>query len=1143
MKNLFYRTMRITAFLLFFCSFCAFAETVSSQTAKVSIKKDKVALREVLNEIERQTDYLFVYSNDVNVKRLVSINVNHKVVAELLNKIFAEQGISYEMKGNHIVLTKRSGSDTQAVINSSTSQQGSRRIKGIVTDQNGEPIIGASILEKGTSNGTITDFNGVFELNVNADANIQISYIGYITQSLKAVTGKQMQIKLAEDSKTLDEVVVIGFGTQKKVNLTGAVSQVKMDDVLGDRPVTSLGAALQGSVPGFTASSGVKPGDGNSFQVRGLGSINSGGGSPLVLVDNVVFNDLNLINPADIESISVLKDASSAAIYGARASFGVVLITTKKGKRKEKLSINYNNNFSVSSVTNTLKLASPMDMIKTLSDGGYSSIWSGQNISEYMKLLKDYSSNPSTYPKGWTEVNGTKYFLKQNDIIGETFEHGFKQTHNLSAQGGSELINYRISLGYTDEDGILVTNKDSFRKINVSSFINGDITSWLSTSLDFKYNTGKTLYPYLASGSELGLWKTNLPSYHPIGNLPYGTDGEEYPVMTAKNIIEMTNASNTRTDDTRILSRTSLKPFKGFEAILEYSYQISSSDYSAYQNKFYMHQGLAESIKPSTSTTPYTVTKYSTKYTTLNAFATYNATIKDKHNLSLLAGFNQEYNNFRYLTVTAYNMISNELPSISGSDGSTPSTTNDSYSKYALRSGFFRANYNFMQRYFIEFNGRHDLSSKFPKNSRSGFFPSVSGAWSIGNEKFMESTKEWLSILKLRASYGTLGNQEIDNYGYFATMGIVDASWIANGKVPKTENSPNMIRANFTWEKVRTINGGLDFGFLNNRLTGSFDIYRRNTIGMLAPGEELPAVAGATAPTQNAANMKTNGWDVSLNWKDKIGEINYGLGVNLYDSRSYITKYKNETKSLSASYYEGQEIGEIWGYVTDGFYTSADFKSDGSLIDGMVKINGVTSHVGDIKFKNLMDDDKSTNIIDTGDNTATNPGDRKIIGNSRPRWQYGVNGYVGWKGMNLSFILQGVGKRDYWIGGNVIFPMSDQYATVHEHQVGKIWTEENQNNAYYGRIYENAGSSQSSNQRTSDKFLSDASYLRVKNITFSYTLPTKFINKIGLQNTKVFVSGENLFTFDHMPDGIDPENLGWTYPHYKTVSFGININL
>lgn len=1114
--------------------------TLNIYAQNVNINRQNTTLADIFEEVENQTKLSVAYSEStIDKSRRISVNITDKPVKEAMTEILKGIDVIFTIEGKQIFIKPLL-----------LVQQASKKtVTGIVTDESGEPIIGANVVEKGTTNGTVTDINGNFTLSVSDNSVLQVSYIGYMLHEVATKNSKQFIVTLKEDSQSLDEVVVVGFGTQKKANLTGAVGAVQMDKVLGDRPVTGLGAALQGAIPGFTASSSAIPGGENNWNIRGLESIT--GGAPLILVDNVVFNDLYLLNPADIESVSVLKDASSAAIYGARASFGVILITTKKAKKNETLTINYNNNFAISKVANIPEPASPIDFIRTLQEGGYSSIWSGQNLETYMGLLSEYNDTPSLYPNGWTEVNGTKYFLRENSVMKDMFESAWKQTHNISAQGGSERIKYRLSLGYTNEDGVLVTNKDAFTRTNVTGYVSGDITSWLTTSLDISYNNGNKKYPFLDQSSEIGnLWKTNLPSYHPMGSLPYGTDGDEYLVMTPANVIRETDTKRTVTDNTRILSRSVLKPFDGFEAVLEYSYQASFQDIESYANYFEVHQGLAESIKPSTSTTPFTQERKTTKYTTINAFATYNKTFVNAHNVSALAGFNQEKSDYRYLQAQAFNMISNELPSISGTDGVTPPKTKDEYTQYALRGGFFRASYNYMQRYFVEANGRYDLSSKFPKDYRGGFFPSVSAGWSIINEPFMEKVSSYLSALKLRASYGTLGNQNISAYSYYPTMNVTNSPWIYGNNVPKTLEAPDMVRANFTWEKVESINGGLDFGFLNNRLTGSFDIYRRNTIGMLGPSEEFPAVAGAKAPLQNAADLKSKGWELSLSWRDRVGKVDYGLAFNLYDSRSYITRYKNDTglfydrnEAQDAKRYRvGMEIGEIWGYVTDGFYTADDFMENGTLKEGVVRISGVTSSVGDIKYKNLRDSENSVNVIDTGDNTADNPGDRKIIGNSQARFQYGLNGYANWKGLGFSFILQGVGKRDAWIGGDITFPMSSQYSTVYKHQVGKIWTEDNPN-GFYGRIYENAGASQGANQRISDKFLYNAAYLRVKNITLSYTVPDKFLRAVYIRNLKAFVSAENLFTFDHLPTGIDPENLNWNYPYSRTISFGINFNL
>ncbi|HMR84247.1 MAG TPA: SusC/RagA family TonB-linked outer membrane protein, partial [Niabella sp.] len=574
----------------------------------------------------------------------------------------------------------------------------------------------------------------------------------------------------------------------------------------------------------------------------------------------------------------------------------------------------------------------------------------------------------------------------------------------------------------------------------------------------------------------------------------------------------------------------------------EYTYQHSDANNNRYNNYFELHQGLQDAINPSDQNTQYYVQKTLNDYTSINVYANYNLKIGNAHNIAAVAGYNQEESSYELQWSRAFNMISNELPFLGGASGATPPETGDDFDRFTLRGAFGRITYNYLQKYFLEANSRYDLSSKFPADYRGGFFPSVSAGWNIAKEQFAKNLTAVVQTFKLRGSLGELGNQNVSNYGFLPTMAPYDAVWIYGGVTPKTLKTPGMVRANYTWEKVRTLNGGIDIGILKNRLTTSFDIYKRLTLGMLAPGMDFPAVAGAAAPYQNAADLKTNGWEVTVNWTDKVADFIYGLGFNLYDSRTFITKYRNENKVLGSGFYEGQEIGEIWGYVTDGFYTAGDFNENGTLKEGVVSINGVISHEGDIKYKNLRDGEGSVNRIDQGQNTAGDSGDRTIIGNNTSRYNYGINGFASWKGIGLSFILQGVAKRDAWIGGDIMFPHAGQFSTFYSHQLD-YWTPTN-TDAYYGRIYMNAQeSSHGANQRVQTKFLQNAAYMRVKNITLSYSLPTQLISRAHLRNVKVFYSGENLFTFSKLIKGIDPESLTWEYPHYITHSFGISIGL
>ncbi|RGM34359.1 SusC/RagA family TonB-linked outer membrane protein, partial [Phocaeicola plebeius] len=551
-------------------------------------------------------------------------------------------------------------------------------------------------------------------------------------------------------------------------------------------------------------------------------------------------------------------------------------------------------------------------------------------------------------------------------------------------------------------------------------------------------------------------------------------------------------------------------------------------------------------------------------------YATYDLTIKDIHKMKFMAGFNQESSYMDELEAYSYGQAVIEVPSLGG--GTSTLKANDSYDEYAVRGGFFRVNYSYNDIYLLEVNGRYDGSSKFPKNSRFGFFPSVSAGWNIAQESFMERTRTWLDGLKLRASYGVIGNQNIPTYAFNPTMSINNKynGWLQNGNyVAAITTLPSLVSQNFTWEKVGTVDVGLDLTMLSNRLTGTFDWYQRNTNGMLAPGMQLPAVVGAEAPYQNTADMRTRGWEVALNWRDMVGNLEYRVGFNLSDSKSIITKYDGNSDYLLSSqrtniytggtytfwdYYEGKEVGEIWGYEFDGFYTVDDFKNTTTweLKDGIAKPDNANPMPGDVKFKNLRDDEKGTNLITSGDNTLKNPGDRKVIGNEMPRYLYGINLGLGYKGFDLSVFMQGTGRRDKWIANTLTFPLYSDFKFIPLYEgLENYWKPADVANgdytcvnpdAEYPRIYGSYGN-QASNYRESDKYLCDASYFRIKNVTLSYTFPKPVISKLLLRQLKAFVSIENLATFSSLPKGIDPETLTWDYPAFRTVSFGINVTL
>lgn len=1042
------------------------------------------------------------------------------------------------------------------------TQQVTYTVSGTVTDETGESVIGATVLEQGTTNGIVTDINGNFKLNVSAkEVVLEISYIGYSKKIVKVQANVPVKVVLKEDMEMLDEVVVVGYGTQKKANLTGAVSQVSMDKVLGNRPVATVGTALQGAIPGLVVSPSATPGANASFNIRGTTSIN--GGSPLVLIDNVP-GDINMLNPEDIESVSVLKDAASAAVYGARSAFGVILITTKKAKKNERFSINYGNTFGWTKAINLPEQVSTLEYMDI-----YQHTWGdthyiqSMNIDKWREYYMQYHNNPASMPEveasgRYIDPDGNIYFLNNKNPMTEALTTGFQQTHNLSATGGTDKLTYRLSMGYVNNNGVLAGSKDVYERLNVASYVSADITSWLTTSLDLRYTKGDQATP---DNSQNGIWDMRKCYFNPTGSV-VSPEGATLYWETPANYLSFAPTNRTVKKNPRIYSRTSIHPLAGLDVVFEYTYNGTEQDVRKYNGYFKLLH--PQDTKLSTPTTSqYQNNKSTTDYNSINVNATYEKSFKD-HNFKIMAGFTQETSNTSNLNVSRLDMINTETPSISGGVGETTAT--DSYTEYIIRGAYGRINYDYKGKYLLEVDGRYDGSSRFPKKNRFGFFPSASIGWQVGKEAFMDWSKTWMNEFKLRASYGEIGNQAIADYSYFANMNPEKASWILGAVRPMTLSTPGMISSNFTWEVAKTLDIGFDLSLFNNRFQATFDWYQRTTEGMLTAGRDFSAEAGADAPTQNAANLRNRGWEITLNYREQIGDWSYRVGFNLYDSRTKITKFENPNKSLDMNYYVGKTIGEIWGYVTDGFYTIHDFvpSSEGvkgwqdgvwTLKEGVTFIQGITPRPGDHKFVNLRDDENSVNRIDSGENTVDNPGDRKIIGNNASRFQFGGNLGVTWKGLDLSIFLQGTGKRDYWVNDNMrwgwssnttssaIYKGQEDFWKPTDMNANTIegWTPVNENPTYFR--YYGSKANNSSNQRTQTRYLMNAAYLRIKNITLGYTLPKAWVNKVGLSSAKVYCSGENLFTFDHLPTGYDPERMTWGYPFYRTLSFGFNVTL
>ena len=1160
--------MKISVLLLFAAVFSISAKSYS-QEARVTFDLKNVSVNEVFNTIRSQTSYSFWYDvNDVDVNRVVSVKAKNKSVKEVLDIVFKNKAVDVRMVDNHIVIKTREMSNELPVV------QQSRKITGIVKDATGEPVIGANVVEKGTTNGTITDIDGKYSLEINPNAVLIVSYIGYVRQELPVGKQESLDIVLKEDAETLDEVVVVGYGSQKKINLTGAISSVKMDDVLGDRPVGTVTQVLESAVPGLQISRQTgKPGSSMNMNIRGVTSTNNPEEKPLVLVDNVPM-DLDMIDPNDIESVSVLKDAAAAAIYGARAAYGIILVTTKKGKKETPISFNYSNNFAFSNPTTLPKKIDPYSTVKAYNDLGIVGYFGGQDIPTWMQYMDEYY-NKGMHSNGYVVKDGIRYNLAPTDVYDDMLSNtGFQQQHNLAMSGGSERANYRVSFGMIDEDGILYGDNDTYSRYNVSAFINMDVTNWLSGQLDVRYSESQT---NTAKGNRQGsnsLWAV-ATEYQPMAPLGYGYDmnvesEENYlPFFSPRNMLELDNPQKDRKSDTRILGRIILTPIKDLTITGEYSFyrQWATKSYSPM-----MYDALiatSNQRNPSVTKNYYENTNWFSTTNAINLFATYGKTFNEDHNLKLMLGYNQESYHYESLWGKADDLIDQQLPSLSLSSGTQ--YTDDEFKEYALRSGFFRFNYDFKGKYLLEVNGRYDGSSRFAKESRFGFFPSFSAGWRLSEESFMEPLKKYVTNLKPRISWGTIGNQNVSNYGYMAGMnpGKLSNSGAFDGKgtwiLPGGEDYvlsmmyPALVSSNYTWETVQTFDVGVDLGLLDNKLEVVFDWYKRDTKDMLAPYKSAPSVLGASFPNTNSASLQTKGWEISLQWRSNIGEkIRYNVGLNLYDSQSEITKYDNAQGILvndgKLVFREGLKYGEIWGYTTDRFYTAADFDDNGNLLPGIPKVKGVTKHnPGDILFVDF----DGNGEIDNGNNTIDNPGDMSVIGNNTARYQFSFNGGISWNNFDLSFLFTGTGKRDL-VMPNYWSPNGTFVTSVFDFQ-SDYWREDN-TESYWPRLYGDGGNN-SANQKIQTKYLLNGSYLRLKNVTLGYNLPNNICEKLFIKRLRFFFSGENLFTWHHLPTGYNPDsfiaqpgnlsmtsgiqgdsgNGNWSYPLMRQISFGLNL--
>ena len=1134
-----------------------------------TVANNMYTVKNVLNYIEKNSNYVFVYNAEVQkmMPNKVRVNLDGRPALQILDEMCASTALTYKAQGNQISLTQ-----TKNAQSGQPNKAQKRRIKGNVSDAKGEPIVGATISEKGGTGGTITDINGDFTLELAPVNAITISYVGFKPQTLKPTDG--IHVTLDEQAKGLDEVVVIGYGTKKKANLIGAVSTVGAEE-LKDRPVTNLGQMLQGQVPNLNISFNTgTPGEAATLNIRGKTSITNSG-APLVLIDGVE-GSIDRINPNDIESVSVLKDAASAAIYGARAGFGVVLITTKNNKDGQ-AHITYNGRFSFSAPTTKTNfmtvgydVARLVDEFNTATTG---SSYSELNADDYKMLEErryDVTENPA---RPWAVVSqndGLYHYYGNFDWYNYIFN--FSQptwNHNLSVNGGTEKMNYMISGGMNDHDGLYALSTDKYSTRTLMAKFNAEVTPWLkvfSTASLFKSKYKQAGYDYEDGGNVANLAFHAMPWIVPVN--PDGT-----------NVYILPNSNNKPADGFAAMLRTGngftqvgkTEQTYAIGAVLKLMEGLEFTGKITYRN--YAKEKLARSAsfvyarKPGQELTangwPFNNRLKDGRDTYENYvydfYANFHRTFANVHNVSAVVGTNYERGHYKFVEPSGRDLTSEVLNDLSLSTGEK--SVKSSQNEFALMGYFARLSYDYAGKYLVEANMRYDGTSRFPRNHRWGFFPSLALGWRISEEAFFEPVRPTISNLKLRASVGSLGNQITDNsakfnnntfYPYMRLITLkptTNLNYIFDNAQAVYASLGAPTSGSLTWETIVTQNVGLDVGLFNNRLSLVLDVYSRTTKDMLAAARALPAVYGYNAPYENNGELRTNGFELVVGWNDKFNlagkPFYYGVNLTLADSKTKITKFKgNESKVLGQDY-EGMEWGEIWGYRIKGIY-----QSDQEAIDRGVDQSFLGTRFTDKAGDLIFDDVDGSTKIDQGKGTLEDHGDLVRIGNAMPRYNYGITVNMAWMGFDFSMFWQGIGKQNVYPGGNnMLFwgPYARAYSSfIPEDFPSKVWSKNNRN-AYFPRPVADLARSFAMS-RPNDRYLQNLAYCRLKNLTVGYTLPKTLTKKVYLEKVRLYFSGENLFITSKLKsDYIDPEQMmhdtnGRVYPFSKTFSFGLDVS-
>lgn len=1167
--------LAVKLFFISIVSLLSLPTSAQSEEGRLDVSIENKPLKFFIAWIEEKTDYTFMLNQQIDQNLLVSVDLKDATIEAILTQAFTGTSINYEIVGRQIILRNKQNAIAEPTIT------------GTVTDDSGAPVVGASVIEKGTTNGVVTDLKGNFSLRVqNQGAILTVSSLGYVSQEITIGKRTQLNIVLQEDIQMLADVVVVGYGTQKKANLTGAVEQVT-SEVFEGRPNANIHQMLQGQVANLNLKlTDGKPNRSAAFNIRGTTSIGQGGNA-LVLIDGVP-GEAEMLNPDDVESVSVLKDAASSAIYGSRAPYGVVLITTKNAKKGE-TTVNYSANFSFQVPTSipdfetdgytwaehfyesyyNYQHSNPAAINKTQE---FSTAW----LAEY-KTRKENGQLGTVISDGsWGTTKGRwVYFNDETDYLGMLYkDYVFAQTHNISVSGSEGKFDYYLSGRYYGYGGLYDSpnNTDDYNRLNTRLKVGYQVKKWLKISNNFDISRDKYYNP-MCDSERTNVWRSIAAEGHPSSPI-WNPDGT-MTMSAAYSVGDLLYGNSGYTDINDYVKNTFSAEANFFDNRLRVK-----GDFT-YRNKNYYHT--VKRVR-----TPYSITAgleetksgvqssiseqaQNTIYLATNDYIEFEDTFAEKHYIKAMVGYNYEQQQMKSLYAYNTDLLTEHVENINLAMGVDNRDIKGQWRKWRSVGTFFRLNYIFDERYLLEVNGRYDGSSKFPSYERWAFFPSVSAGWRITSEPWFKLDPKYISNIKIRGSYGSLGNSNVDPYSFDEIFAFPNGR-IINGVKIRYTDVPAPIPNNLTWETSKTVDFGLDLGFFNNKLTINADWYSRKTTDMYTAGPTLPDVYGANSPKGNYAEMTTKGYEITVEWRDRfqLGRkpFNYSIRATLADYQSKIDKFYNKLKNLgtnnSPNYYEGMTIGEIWGFTahclwqTDEEINTAEAKAKEN---GQKYYNPLMQtdkkyklYPGDVKFEDL----NGNGYIDRGANTVDDPGDRRIIGNTEPRYIYSINFSADWNNIFFSVFFQGVGKQDWYPGNESAYfwgQYNRPYQPMMRWQQGNYWTEDNRD-AYLPRYAGYYGPFLKGSQNANTRYLQDVSYIRLKNLQLGYNLPAKWTKKIGMKKVSVYFTGENLWTWSPMyklTRNIDVANIygsdkeldtdgdGFNYPSMRTYSIGLNI--